>query len=48
MGMKNDGTFGDRLTAESLKLVFDTRMAKGRQINRPNEAEIRCRLDKVL
>ena len=63
----NDGTFGNSLTAESLKPIFDTAMAnglsdtalhkdvsdnvkwaKGKQINRPNETEIRRWLNEVL
>ena len=53
----NDGTFGNSLTAESLKPIFDTAMANGLNlwdtayaygINRPNETEIRRWLSEVL
>jgi hypothetical protein len=33
MGMGDDGTFGDSLTVESLKPVFDTAMANGLELN---------------
>ncbi len=49
----NDVTFGNSLTAERLKPIIDTASGNrtrtnGRQINRPDEAEIRRRLNEVL
>jgi len=43
----NDGTFGNNLTAESLKPIFDTAMENGLN-NRPDEAMIKKWLDEVL